>query len=116
KEIAPRTMSAVIVRRWRFDRQIHEAEIFVDGDLGPDSGISIFRPRSVFPCFIAELTWPWNGVESPQLFSGAHIERTYQAFRVVVSGNGRAFTHRRTDYYCVLDDNRRGVNTDFSSF
>src|SRR5207244_9216121 len=92
EEIVAGTMTAVEVRRGRFDRQVHEAEIFVDGDLRPDADVAVDRPRLVVPRVVAELARPRNGVERPQQFARAHVERADETLGVVVRADGRAFT------------------------
>ena len=37
EQVASRTVSAVVVGRRRFNREVHEAEVFVDADLSPDT-------------------------------------------------------------------------------
>ena len=93
KQVVSRTLAAVVVRRRRLDREINEAEIFVDGDLRPHTGVARLGPRTVFPGFIAELARARNGIESPELFSAAHIERAHETFGVVVRGDGGSFSH-----------------------
>src|SRR5438094_4683877 len=80
KEIVARPMSAVVIRRGSFDRQVHQPEIFVDRDLGPDARVAVDRPRFVLPRLATRLAWFGNRVELPNLPAGPHVERTNQTF------------------------------------
>ena len=55
EQVVAGTMAAVVIGRRRFDRQVDQAEIFVDGDLRPDAGVAVGRPRLVLPRVVAEL-------------------------------------------------------------
>src|SRR5262249_4943903 len=114
KEIVAGTMATIEVRRRRFDRQVHEAELFVDADLGPDAGVAIGRPRFLFPRVVAELARPGDGVEGPEQLAGPHVEGAHEPLRVVVRGDRRALAHRRADDHDILGDRRRRVDADFT--
>ena len=55
EEIVAGPVAAVEVGRWRLDRQIDEAELFVDGDLRPHADVAVGGPRLVLPRVVAEL-------------------------------------------------------------
>ena len=70
EQVVAGTMAAVEIRCRILDRQIHEAELFVDRDLRPDAGVAVDRPRFLFPRVVAELAGPRNRVERPQQLAG----------------------------------------------
>src|SRR5262245_46709574 len=86
KQIVAGTMAAIEIRCRRFDRQVHEAELFVDADLGPDAGVAVGRPRFLFPRVVAELARARDGVKGPQQLAGPHVEGAYETLGVVVRG------------------------------
>ena len=65
EQVAPGPMAAVVVARRRLDRQIRQAEIFVDRDLRPDAGVAVLIPRVVHPRVVAEFSRHRNRVEDP---------------------------------------------------
>ncbi len=109
-------MAAVKVGRGRFDGEVHEPEILVHGDLGPDADVPVDRPRIVFPRVVAGLAGTRDGVERPEQLARANVERTHQAFGVVVRAHGGALAERRSDDHDVFDDGRCRVNADFAGF
>ena len=64
EQVVAGPVPAVEVRRRRLDRQVGEAELFVDADLRPDAGVAVVRPRVLFPGVVAELARARNGVEA----------------------------------------------------
>src|SRR5690242_3532846 len=114
EQVVAGTVTAVIVGRWCFHREVDETEFFVHRDLRPHTGVAIDGPRVVLPAVVAELTWAGNRVEGPQQLAGAHVERAHETFRVVVRRDGRAFTERRTDDRHVFHDGRRRMPSDLS--
>src|SRR5262245_36585833 len=55
KEVVPWAVTAVVVGRWRFDRQVDETEILVHADLSPHTDVAIGRPRVVLPGSAADV-------------------------------------------------------------
>src|SRR5262245_42733371 len=108
------TMTAVVIRRRRFNGQVDEAELFIDGDLRPHTGIAVHRPRIVLPRFVAKFAGTGDRVERPQQFAGAYVERAHDAFGVVVRADGRPFTERRSDDRHVIPNRRRGMPPNLS--
>src|SRR5262245_32306722 len=94
EQVVAMSMAAVKVRRRGLNRQIHEAEFFVDRHLSPDAGVAISRPRIVEPGVIPKLAGLGNRVERPELFARSHIKRPHLALRVVVRRYRHAFFHR----------------------
>ena len=74
EQIVAGTMAAVVVAGRQLDRQIGQAELFVDADLRPHAGVAGVRPRVVLPGVVAELAGLGNRVEDPQPLAGAHVE------------------------------------------
>ena len=97
KQVVAGTVAAVEVGRRRLNRQIHEAEFLVGGDLGPHARVAVHGPRVVFPRVVAEFTGPRNRVERPEQLAGARVEGADQPLGVVVRADGRAFAERRAD-------------------
>src|SRR5689334_15773913 len=73
EQVVSRTVTAVKIRTGRLNRQVHQAEFFVDRHLRPDAVVAVGRPGAVFPRIVAELSGSGNGIESPQEFSTADI-------------------------------------------
>src|SRR5207249_9955076 len=106
KQIVSRPMSAEVIRGWRFDRQIDQAEFFIYGDLRPDACVAVSGPGAVFPRLVSKLTRSRDGIEPPKLFAGAHVEGAHEPFGVVMSLDGCAFPHRRAHEHDILDNDR----------
>src|SRR5438105_2470023 len=87
KQVVARAMTTIEVRSGIFDRQVYEAQFFVDGNLRPDARVAVHRPRIVLPGFAAEVARSGDGVEPPQHFSRARVEGADKPFGVVV-GDG----------------------------
>src|SRR6188472_960505 len=88
EEVVAWTMAAIVVGRRRFNWEVDEAGLLVDGDLRPHAGVAGLGPRLVLPRVVAEFAWPRNRVERPQQLAAAHIERAHQALGVVVGVDG----------------------------
>ncbi len=114
KQVGPGTFAAVVVRRRRLDRQVHEPEILVDRNLRPHADVAVDRPRVVEPRVVAELAGPGNRVERPQDLPRAHIVGAGHALGVVVGRDRHALFHRGADEDHVLRDDGSRVETDFS--
>src|SRR5262249_43269955 len=114
EEVVAGTMAAVEIGRRRFDRQIHQAEIFIDGDLRPHAGVPVYRPRLVLPRVVPEFAGARDRVERAHLLAGLHVERAHEPFAVVVRRDRRALAHRRADNDDVLDHGGGGVDTDLA--
>src|SRR5687768_3078999 len=107
-------MAAVIVRRRRLNRQVHQAELLVDSRLIPDTHVAVGRPRAVLPCLVAELAGSRNGVEPPYHPPGPHVEGADHALRVVMRRHRGTFAHRRAYDRDVAYNRRRRVDTDLA--
>ncbi len=66
KQIVTRSIGAKVVAGGAFDRQVGDAELRIDADLSPGSGVAGVGPRILQPRLVAELTWLRDGVEDPQ--------------------------------------------------
>ena len=88
------------------------AEIFVDGDLRPDTRIARVLRRSVFPAVGTELARLRNRVKNPEPLAGPHVEAAYVALHVRLAARRDAGQMRRADDDHVLRDHRRGVEPD----
>src|SRR5579864_3049305 len=115
KQIVTRSVAAVIVRSGRLDREIDQAQIFIHGDLVPDTRVAVVGPRSIQPSVVAELAFPGDGVELPDLFPGPDIKRANQTLGIVMGFNGRAFSHRGTYNHHVSSYGRRRMDADLAS-
>src|SRR5437879_2985132 len=80
KKIVARPVPAVPIRRRRLHRQVDQAQILVDRELSPDTGVAVDSPRAVLPGLAAELAGLRNRVEGPQAPAGPHIEGAYESF------------------------------------
>ena len=98
EEVVAGPEAAVEIGARRLDRQVREAELFVGGNLIPDTGVAGDRPRFVQPRVVAEFAGTRNRVERPQPLSGAHVEPADQPFSVVVGLRRAAFEERRPDH------------------
>src|SRR5262249_21088522 len=93
EQIGAWPMAAVIVRCRRLDRYVDEAQLLIDRNMRPHSGVAVVHPGIVLPGLVAELAWPWNCIPAPQLLAGANVPGTHDALGVVVSRHCRAFPH-----------------------
>src|SRR5262249_19756648 len=114
EQVVARTMAAIQIRRRIFDRQVDEARFLIDGDLRPDAGVAVDRPRFLLPRVGAELARTRNRVERPQQLAGLRVPRAHQALGVVVRLHRQAFAERRADDDRVLGDRRRRVEADLA--
>src|SRR5215472_4549081 len=94
EQVVAGAVAPVEVRGRRLDWGVGQAELFVDGDLAPDSGVAIDGPRFLQPSVVAEFARPWNGIELPKFFSGARVEREDHALGVVVRLGSATFAKR----------------------
>ena len=117
KEVVAGPVATVLIERRCLDWQIHEACFRIDRDLRPHTHVARPFPGAVFPCFISELSGIRNGVESPDQFAAAHVERADESFGIESGAviEGQAFFHRRADNHCVVDDGRRRMKADFAA-
>src|SRR5436853_1998450 len=83
KQVVARTMSAVEIGGGRFDRQIDQAEFFVDRDLRPYTSISVNVSGPVLPRVVTELAFLRDRVERPEQLSGAQVEGADKTLRGV---------------------------------
>src|SRR5262245_60044084 len=115
EDVVAGTVADVFVDRRRLDWQIHEACLRIDADLGPDTSVPRPFPRPVFPGVVAELTRHRNGIESPDLFAGADVERPNETFGIGAVQIAEALEHGRADDDDVADDGRRRVQANFTA-
>ena len=73
-QVVARTVAAVKIRRRIFDREVHEAEIFIDGNLSPDARVARVNPRLFFPGVVPELALLRNRVEDPEPLAALDVE------------------------------------------
>ena len=114
KQVVPRPVPAVKVRRGVFHGQVNQAELFINRDLRPHAGVAVDGPRLVLPGVVAELAGTGNRVERPEHFAALHVEGTDQALGVVVGPDRHAFLERRADDDDVLDDSRGRMEADLA--
>ena len=115
EQVVARTMTAVQVRRGIFNRQIHEPELLVDGNLRPDARVAVDRPRFLLPGIVAEVARLGNRVERPQQLAALRVPRAHQPLGVVVGLHRQPFAERRADDDRVLGDRRRRVEPDLAA-
>ena len=70
EQIVAGPMAAEVVAGRNLDRQVRDAELFVDGHLRPDAGVAGVGPRVLQPRVVAELAGLRNGVEDPEPLAG----------------------------------------------
>src|SRR5579863_1735387 len=114
KQVVAWPVPAIVVRCRRFHRQVHQSEVFIDGDLIPDAGVAVDGPGAVFPSLIAELAGPRDGVKLQKFFASPYIKGANQALGVVVSSYGRTLLHGGADDYYVLHYGGRRMQADFA--
>src|SRR5215471_3791560 len=115
KQVVSWTMAAIVVRSGGFHGEIHQAQVFVHGDLIPNPSVAVHRPRFVLPGLVAEFTRRRNRIKLPELFAGPDIEGAHQTLRVVMRRYGGSLPHRGADDNHVLDHGRRRMKADFTS-
>ena len=105
-------MTAEVVAGWHLDRQIRDAELFVDRQLTPEAGVSGIRPRVFQPRVVAELTGLRNRVEDPAALAGSRVEGSHEALRVRAAPRRAAGAVRGADEDDVSGDDGRAVPGD----
>ena len=112
-QIVSRSVPAVVVAGWRFHRQIHQAEFFINRDLCPHTGITGLVGGTIQPRVVAELALAWNGVKGPQPFSGAHVESTNVALVVAKRFRRTTLAERGADNHHIAANHRSALVSDF---
>ena len=107
-------MAAVVVARRQLDRQIHEAELFVHGDLSPRAGVAGVGRRVLLPGVASVLAELRNRVEDPQALARAHVEAADVALLVAAALGIAAGSVRGADDDDVFRDRRRRVESDLA--
>src|SRR5206468_7102657 len=79
EEVVAGTVAAVEIRRRILDGQIHEAKLFIDGDLRPHAGVAVDGPRFLLPRVVSEFTGTRNRVERPEQPAAADVPRAHEA-------------------------------------
>src|SRR5207302_5179314 len=114
EQIVAGPVAAVLIGSRILNREVDEAEIFIDRDPSPDACVAIDGVGVVLPRLCTELAGSGNGVESPQRLAGLHIKRAHEALRVVVRDDLRAFLERGADDHHIFYDGRRRVEADLA--
>ena len=83
-------MAAVVVAGRHLDRQIRQAELFVDRYLPPDAGVAGVDPRVLFPGVVAEFALLRDRVEDPEPLAGPDVEAADVPFHVLKALRVRA--------------------------
>src|SRR5262249_43180733 len=60
KQVVSRTLSSILIAGRAFNRNICIAQLLIDCERSPGSGVSRIEIRSVLPCVFAELTFAWD--------------------------------------------------------
>src|SRR6266699_986302 len=105
-------MHAHVVTGGIFDGQVENAQLFINRELPPDTGMARVGPRVFFPGIVAKLSRLRNRVEDPQLFAGASVERADVSFGVFLAARSAAAAMRGTDDHHILRDHGRSVPCD----
>src|SRR5262245_57470171 len=108
-------MAAVVVAGRQFDRQVRHAELLVDADLTPNTGIARVRPRVSLPRVVAKFARRRDGMENPEAFAGTDVEAANVPFDVRAAGRDAARLVRGADDDDVARNDGRGMQTDFSA-
>src|SRR5207249_6824660 len=82
EKIVAGTMATVKIAGGRFDGQIDEAELFVDGNLRPYASVAGVFGGALFPCVVAELAFFRDGVKNPETLAGTDVEAPNVSFIV----------------------------------
>ena len=107
-------LTAIEVRRRRFNRQVGEAGFRIGGHFGPDAGVAgVFR-RAFEPGVVAGLTLLRNGVKFPELPAGTHVVGARRALVVAITRRRETFPERRADQHHVAGHGRRRLPADFA--
>ena len=104
-EVVTKAMTTVEVARRCADRQIGEAELFVDGDHRPHIGIAAVAPRLVLPGLCALLSLLGDGVKDPRQGAALGIVGAHEARRRLLMC--RYIGHDRAHDHGVATDRRR---------
>src|ERR1700722_1955995 len=107
-------MASIIIAGRRFDGQVHESELLIDGDLRPHAGVAGVLGRTFVPGVVAGLVLQWNRVENPKALAGLHVEAAHVAFVIAHALRRHSFAKRRTDDDRVLGYNGRRLKADLA--
>ena len=88
EQIVARPVAAVKIARRRFDWQVNQPELLVDGDLGPYARVAGVFGGAVQPGIVAELAFLRDGVEDPESLAGAHVKPSHIALVVALAAAG----------------------------
>ena len=89
EQVVPFAIAAPEIERRRAEREISDAALLVDRELGPRVRAAGGLPRIGRPRVVAELARPRNRVERPDEPAGQHVERADVSGRRVVTFAGR---------------------------
>ena len=115
EQVVARTMAAIEIRRGRLDRQVDEAELFIDARSAVQTPVlPLIDHESFSHVSLPNSPGPRNGVERPEQLAGPHVEGANEPLGVVVRRDRLALAERRADDHDVLGDGRRRVDADFA--
>src|SRR5215470_19938952 len=82
KQIATRSVTAIIIVGGRFYRQIRITQFGIDGHGRPHASVAGVSVRLIFPRVRSKLSCLWNRMEHPLLPAGPRIEGHHVAGRI----------------------------------
>src|ERR1700736_3155637 len=100
-------MNAVVIVRWRAERQVDVAERLIRTHHRPDVPCPRRLPGTVLPGLVPELSLSGNGMKDPLLLAGANVEASHVARRHLRS-KWNVIDLRTHDYDIATDDRRGG--------
>src|SRR5439155_15514350 len=94
--------------------QVHERELFVDGNLRSYARVAGLHPRLVLPRLGSDLPDHRDRVEDPETLAVAHVEAAHVALDVSHSARDAAGTVCRAHDHDVASDHGRRVEAYFT--
>src|SRR5438067_4542777 len=116
EEAAARAIAAVVIAGGQFHGQIDKAELFVNGDLRPYTGIAGVGEGVLPPGVGSILTGLGNRVKDPKALAGAHIKAAHVAAHVFAALGIAACEVCGADDDDILRDYRRGMQAHFARY
>src|SRR5215469_3614793 len=94
--------------------QVNQAEVLIDGDLGPDSRVAGVVCRAVQPGVITKLSLLRDGVKDPEALAGPDIKAAHVSFVIAIADWSKSFPKSSADNHSVFGHDWRRVQTDLA--
>ncbi len=114
EQVVAGPVAAVVVAGGDLDREVGDAQLLVDGQVGPHPGVPGVDGRVVQPRVASELAGPGDGVEDPPALAGAGVVAADVALDVLAARGRPAGAVRGPDDDHVAGDDGGAVPPDLA--